>query len=198
MGYTLYGNTNTRAFRVVWMLEELGLEYTHVQDAPHGENVRRVSPLGKIPVLQDGEAIIPDSGAILTYLSDKHGRFTAPAGTPERGQQDAMTFRILDELDAVVWTAARHTFVLPKEDRIGEVKPTCAKEFGRNFEAICAEMKGDYLMGDELTVPDILLVHCSSWARMAKFPPPPESFKAYFNRIRSRPGFQAAAAKSAG
>ncbi|MCT4559208.1 MAG: glutathione S-transferase family protein [Pelagimonas sp.] len=198
MSYTLYGKTNTRAFRVVWMLAELGLDYEHVQEGPHGASIREISPLGKIPVLKDGDAVIPDSGAILTYLADKHGRFTAPAGTPERGQQDAMTFRILDELDAVVWTAARHSFVLPEEERVKAVKATCAAEFTRNIARICDEMKGDYLMGDELTVPDILLVHCSSWARMAKFPEMPENFKPYFKRIKERPGFQAAAAKSAG
>jgi len=83
---------NSRSQRVLWMLEELGLAYEvrrYQRDAktmlaPPG--LRAVHPLGKSPVISDGELTLAESGAILEYLVEKHGggRFVPPPGTPER------------------------------------------------------------------------------------------------------------------
>jgi len=192
--YKLVGNRKTRAFRALWMLEELGVPYEHIAAEPRSDEVRAFSPLGKVPVLVDGDHMIPDSMAILTYLTDKHGAFTYPAGTPERAQQDAWTFRLLDEVDAVLWTAARHSFILPEDQRVPEVKESLKAEFGRNIEQIASEMTSDCLVGDDLTVPDVLLAHCLGWAQNAKFPDVPTVLVNYLQRMRERPAFQRAAA----
>ena len=83
---------NSRSQRVLWMLEELGLAYEvrrYQRDAktmlaPPG--LRAVHPLGKSPVISDGELTLAESGAILEYLVEKYGggRFVPPPGTPER------------------------------------------------------------------------------------------------------------------
>jgi glutathione S-transferase len=82
---------NSRSQRILWLLEELGLEYEikkYQRDpktmlAP--PELRAVHPLGKSPVIQDGDAIVAESGAIIEYLVDRHGATLAPAaGTPER------------------------------------------------------------------------------------------------------------------
>ena len=82
--YTVIGGTKSRAFRVMWMLEELGQPYTLNPAAPRSEEARKYNPSGKIPALVDGDEVLTDSLAIMTYLADKHGALTAPAGTPER------------------------------------------------------------------------------------------------------------------
>lgn len=195
MSYTLYGSVRSRAFRVLWMLEELGVPFTHVPAGPQSEEVRQVSPLGKVPVLVEGDMVIPDSSAILTYLADKHSAFTAPAGTQERARQDAWTFRILDEIEGQLWTAAKHSFVLPEAERVPEVKIACRAEYARNLEQIMAEAAGPYLMGDDISVPDFILCHCGGWAQNASFPEASKSFRAYLKRLRSREPFQRAAAR---
>ncbi|MGH1416035.1 MAG: glutathione S-transferase family protein [Pelagimonas sp.] len=192
MTYTLFGSARSRAFRVIWMLEELGQSYDHVDAAPQSQDVQKVSALGKIPVLQVGDDVIPDSTAILTFLADKHGAFTAQAGTIARAKQDAITFRILDDIESQLWTAARHSFVLPEEERVPEVKATCKAEFERNVTKLIAEIDGPYLMGEAFTVPDIILTHLANWAISAKFPAPSEAFSQYLARTRARPGFKAA------
>ncbi|MCK0149965.1 glutathione S-transferase [Marivita sp. S6314] len=192
--YKLVGLRMTRAFRALWMLEELGVPYEHVPAAPRSDEVRAVSPLGKVPVLVDGDVVIPDSMAILTYLADKHGAFTHPAGSAARAQQDAWTFRILDEVDAVLWTAARHSFVLPDAERVPAVKDSLKAEFARNMGQIASEMTSECLMGADPLVPDFLLAHCLGWARNADFPDAPEVLVAYLRRLRARPAFQRAAA----
>ena len=71
--YTVIGGYKSRAFRVLWALEELGLDYIHLPVAPHDDAVKEHSALGKIPVLLDGDQAIPDSVAILMHLANKHG-----------------------------------------------------------------------------------------------------------------------------
>lgn len=195
MSYTLYGAVRSRAFRILWLLEELGVDYEHVPAGPQSDEVRAISPLGKVPVLVSDGQVIPDSTAILTYLADRHGAFTAPAGTHQRARQDAWTFRILDDIEGQLWTAAKHSFVLPEDERVPEVKAACRAEYARNIDKIFADMQDPYLCGEDMTVPDIILGHCGGWAQSAKFPEATPAFADYLSRLRSRPAFRQAAGK---
>ena len=189
--YTVIGSEKSRAFRVLWMLEELGARYEHRPEPPRSDAVRAHNPSGKIPVLLDGDAVLTDSTAILTYLADRHGKLTHPAGTPGRARQDGWTHRILDEIDSVLWTAARHSFILPEEMRVPQVKDSLKAEYSQSIGRIIDEMTGEWLMGDTFTLADIILVHCGGWARTAGFPTDNEAFKAYIKRARARPAFLA-------
>lgn len=194
--YTLIGATTTRAARVQWMLEELGVTFDHHAVKPHDGAVTQHYPSGKVPVLLvDGEPIT-DSAAILQFLADKHGLFTYPAGTIERARQDALTHAILDEFDAVLWTAARHSFILPEDKRVPEVKESLRWEFTRNQAGFVKRMgDGPFLMGDTMTVPDILLAHCLLWARAAKFDVTEPRLLDFLGHMRDRDAFKRVYAK---
>ena len=79
MTITVHHLNNSRSQRVLWLLEELGLPYEikHYQRdaktmlAP--AELRTVHPLGKSPVITDGEATVAESGAIIEYLIERHG-----------------------------------------------------------------------------------------------------------------------------
>lgn len=188
--YRVIGNVASRSFRVLWMLEELGVPYEHVNAGPRSDEVYAHNPLGKIPVLIDGETPVADSTAIITYLADKHGKLTAPAGTLERARQDAMTNRILDEFDACLWSAARNSFILPEDKRVPEIKETLKWEFARSEAALVRDMDDTpFLMGKEITVPDIVLGHCLGWAIVAKFGVSEPALSAYLDRLKSRPAY---------
>ena len=191
---TLYGTSKTRALRPLWLLEELGLDYTHQPTPPHGDALKPMSNLGKVPVLDADGTAITDSTAILTYLADREGRFTAPAGTIERAEQDALTFMILDDLEGQLWIAAKHSFILPEERRVPAVKETAKWEFARNIDKLMERRRGTWLMGDDMTIPDILAVHCGGWAKSAKFDTPNEDYIAYIKQGRARDAFKRAAA----
>lgn len=192
--YTVIGTPMSRSFRVLWTLEELGQPYELNPAPPQSPEILQVSALGKVPALIEGDEVITDSTAIITYLADKHGGLTAKAGTLARAHQDAMTQRFLDELDAVLWTAARHSFALPKDQRVPEVKPSLKWEFNRNLDRIEGQIKGPYVMGEEFTIADIVLTHCLNWAFGAKFPIENEALLAYGKTMRARPGHQRVAA----
>ena len=194
MGYTLIGAVKSRAFRVLWTLEELGLDYDHIDAAPRSAEVMRVSPAGKVPVFIADDVPITDSVAIMTYLADRHGALAFAPGTTERAHQDSLTHLILDEFDALLWTAARHSFVLPEEHRLPAIKDSLQWEFTRSQSHIVSRMdaNGPFLMGETMTIADILLAHCCGWATNAKFPITEPRLQAHMTMMRARAAFNRA------
>ena len=80
--YTVIGSPKTRAFRVIWMLEELGLPYAIKRYERNKKTMlappelRQVHPLGKSPVIEDDGCVVAETGAIVEYLVEKaDGRF---------------------------------------------------------------------------------------------------------------------------
>ncbi len=184
--YKVYGIAVTRTFRILWMLEEIGEPYELIEAGPHSAPVLALNPSGKVPLLEVDGTVLSDSTAILTYLADKHGKLTFPAGSLERAKQDGLTHKVLDELDAVLWTASRHSFILPEEQRVPEVKPSLKWEFSRNLKRLSDQFEGPFLMGDTMTIADIILAHCLNWAFSAKFPIEDEKMLAFSKEMRER------------
>lgn len=88
---TVHHLNNSRSQRVLWLLEELGLDYTivpYTRDASMlaPASLRAVHPLGKAPVIEDGGLVIAESGAIVQHVLERHGagRLVPPPDTPER------------------------------------------------------------------------------------------------------------------
>ena len=89
---TVHHLNNSRSQRIIWLLEELGVPYEikrYKRDpktslAP--PELLRVHPLGKAPVITDGDLTIAESGAIVEYLVDRYGKgaLIPPPGSPER------------------------------------------------------------------------------------------------------------------
>ena len=195
MSYTVIGSAKTRALRVIWMLEELGQPYDHKPALPRSDEVTQVNVSGKVPVLIADGATLTDSTAILTYLADRHGQFTHPAGTLERARQDGFTGLILDEIDGVLWTASRHSFILPAEMRLPEIKTSLKWEYARNLARLAGQFGGPFLMGERMTVPDILLAHCLTWAVSAKFPEAMLVMAEFHGRMLARSAYLRAIAR---
>ena len=88
---TLHHLNNSRSQRILWMLEEIGVDYQikHYQRDPQTllapAELRQVHPLGKSPLITDGELTLAESGAIIEYLAERYGDWLLPAaGSPER------------------------------------------------------------------------------------------------------------------
>jgi len=188
--YQVVGSTKSRTARVLWMLEELGQPYEHIPAAPRSAEVSALNPAGKVPVLIVDGTAITDSTAIIQFLADRHGALTHPAGTLARAQQDSLTQFLLDEFDAALWMAARHSFILPEELRYSAIKDSLKWEFSRSQTELVRRMgEGPFLMGAEMTVPDILCAHCGVWAISARFPITEPALEAYIERMCARPAY---------
>ncbi len=195
--YTVIGSPKSRTLRVLWLLEEMGLEYAHEPAAPRSGLVLEHYAVGKIPVLLEDDVALTDSSAIMTYLADKHAAFTYPAGTQERAIQDGHTHFLLDEFDACLWTAARHSFILPEALRVPEIKKSLIWEFERSQKRFVDRLGGGpFLMGQKMTIADIIAAHCGGWAITAKFPITEPVFRDYIDRMRARSAFGRAVSKS--
>jgi glutathione S-transferase len=89
---TVHHVDNSRSQRVLWLLEELGVDYEIKRSRRNPKtmlapaSLREVHPLGKSPVITEGPHTIAESGAIIEYLVDRHGggRLVPRPGTPER------------------------------------------------------------------------------------------------------------------
>jgi glutathione S-transferase len=194
--YQVIGTVQSRTLRVLWMLEELHQPYDHLAVSPHSEGVMTVNPAGKVPVLVVDGTPITDSTAILTYLADRHGAMTHPAGTLDRARQDSLTQFLLDEFDAALWLAFRHSLVLPEEIRLPAIRNSLHWEFERSQKTLVRRMAEDgFLMGDRMTVPDVILSHCLTWALRVRFPIVEHRLTDYLDRMRARPAYCRAIAR---
>src|SRR5262249_9561537 len=88
---TVYSAPNTRAIRVIWVLEEIGAK-AEIKSMPypprkHDPGYFAVNPTGMVPLLIDGEVQLSESMAICDYLATKHGSpLVVPTDDPERPQ----------------------------------------------------------------------------------------------------------------
>ena len=67
-----------------------------------------------------------------------------------RARQDSVVHMLLDEFDAVLWTSARHSFILPEERRLPEIKDSLKWEFATSVDGVFAA--GDCRRGQSLVV----------------------------------------------
>ena len=197
MTIKLYGNRGTRALRCYWVLEELEVPYeVQTIDFRAGDNrtpeYLKINPNGKVPALTDGDLALFESAAICAYLADKFpdkGLIPA-AGTAERATHDQWMYFCMSALEQPLWSMAKHKFVLPKEHRLPEMRSVATYEFGRVSPIVARALEGrDYLMGDSLTVADIMVGQTLIWAQLIKAPIESEVLDAYITRLKQRPAF---------
>jgi glutathione S-transferase len=204
---------NSRSQRILWLLEELGLDYEikkYQRDpktmlAP--PELRAVHPLGKSPVIQDGDTIVAESGAIIEYLVGRYGngRLQPALGTPERlrytyflhyAEGSAMPPLLLKLVFDRVESAPAPFFVRPIARAIatkvkeGLILPQLRKHL--------AFMEGelanrDWFAGSEFSAADIQLsfpleAAASRAGLDAKYP----KLNAFLARIHARPAYQRA------
>jgi len=92
MSIVLYHHPFTRAANVLWMLEEVGapyeLRFVDIMKGAHkAPELLALNPMGKLPILTDGDAVVTESAAIGLYLADRHayGRLAPKVDDPARG-----------------------------------------------------------------------------------------------------------------
>jgi len=187
MSIVLYHHPFSRAANVIWMLEEVGVPYelrfvdlmTGKHKAPE---IVALNPMGKLPILTDGDAVVSESAAVGLYLADRYayGRLAPKVDDPARG------------------TYLRWSFFAPSVIEPGSM----AKQAGWTYKegaagwgsydamigAMEEALKGrDYLLGKELTMADCIFGGTVGFMLKFKMLEPRPSFTAYAERIAARP-----------
>lgn len=198
----LYFAPKSRAVRVAWLLEEMGLDYELVSYAL-GDPVMRsaefraeVHPMGRVPVLVDGEVQIMESGAILEYLLTRHGDGRFRPANNDAGYPAYLQWLHYAEgmLMPPINSYMVETFFLPPERR-SEVHAKRAKKLlGQMLIAVDAALEGrDYLAG-AFSAADIMSGSAAISAKgigvdVSDMP----NLDAYIDRLIARPAYQTAA-----
>ena len=188
---------NSRAGRIIWLLEELELPYEvnnmafHPKDLKSDEHRKR-HPLGRIPVLDDGDIRIYESGAIVEYIIDRHKNGgLKPSINSDKYPYYLQWFHycegmIMPPMNTIVV----HTVLLPPDRRDETVLGQAQRLLTRALEPINAALEGkDYLIGD-FSGADIMLGHsCYMSNRMGCVTDEMKNIKDYVERLSSRPAF---------
>ncbi len=189
----------SRALRIHWLLEEMGLEYEIVPiDIEKVEEgvLRDKNPLSLVPVLEDGDAVVFESAAIIEYLLDRYGERGL---RPERGSPEHVRY--------LAWLSAGETVTLPLGGYLehtldqpgfdaagGVMRPEIAADhkarFERYLEGVERTLEGqDWIVGETFTAADVMLAYAVLGATMfslldaERFP----NVAAYAARLSARP-----------
>lgn len=204
----LWGAGTTRTIRPHWTLQEIGMDYEKRLIGPRTgetqtEEFRALNPRGKIPVLQDGELILAESAAIINYLVENYASdsgLVPRSGTPQRGLYDQWCFFVMTELDAhTLYILRRHDDLAHLYGQAPNAVQAAKEGFARQVAGATRALRagGPYLLGDDFTCADVLLMTCLTWARYCKIPLAAELTE-YMRLLTSRPAYRRAAAINGG
>jgi len=191
---------NSRAGRIVWLFAELGLEYELNKMAFHpkdlkSEEHRRRHPLGRVPVLDDGDVSIYESGAIVEYVMARYGDGgLKPAVDAPEFPEYLQWFHYCEGMVMPpINTIMVHSVLLPPDRRNPETLAQAQRLLGRSVAPVDAALEGrEYLIGD-FSAADIMLGHSLFMAnRLGQVPDELANLKGYVKRIEERPAFQTA------
>ncbi|MBV7538870.1 glutathione S-transferase [Duganella sp. sic0402] len=204
---------NSRSQRVLWLLEELGLEYEIVRYQRDPKTMlappelKAIHPLGKSPVITDNGVVVAESGAIAEYLIDTYGngRLVPPAGTEERrrwtyflhyAEGSAMAPLLMKLIFDRVESSPAPFFVKPIAKAIaGKVKGSyILPQIAMHLDYLEAELsQRPWFAGNEFSAADIQmsfpLEAASARGGLNESRP---QLAAFLQRIHSRPAFQRA------
>lgn len=195
---TLYYSPQTRATGTRVLLEELGAPYDlHVLNMKAGEQRQpaylAINPLGKVPAIRHGDALVTEQVAIYIYLADL---FPAAGLTP--ALDDPMRGPYLRWI--AYYGASFEPAVIDKfmKHEPAPVTQSPYADYDSMLGALEAQLAtGPYLFGDRITAADILWGVAFSWTMMFGIVPKKDVFVRYAERITSRPAFQRISAADA-
>ncbi|MEE4351037.1 MAG: glutathione S-transferase family protein [Pacificimonas sp.] len=186
----------TRAERVFWMLEEVGVEYepvlVDIRKDPRSDpaGFTAASPLGKVPAITDpgsgsgagGEAKIADSAAIAMYLGDRYaaGRLAPALDDPLRGEY-------------LTWTLFTPSVIEPAMSELvsgAEAQPT--RNAWGSWETMLAALETrltgrEWIVGDDFTMADLMVAGSIDFMAQFGMLEPSPVLQRYRERARSRP-----------
>ncbi|MEM9008872.1 MAG: glutathione S-transferase family protein [Cyanobacteria bacterium P01_F01_bin.86] len=186
---TLYHNPMTRSLRVLWLLEELGLDYAlKLVDfiAPtDGQAFVQNTPTGRFPTLEDGKITLCESGAIIEYLIERYGdgRLAPPLDSPLRAKY--LQWMHFPEGTLNPYINAIQRFAASSSSAI----VTLGDELNTAVGFVNSELaEHPYIVGKDFTGADIMLaVSLLSVNRLGLLTESHTHIAAYFERLQSRP-----------
>ena len=194
---TLYHAAPSRSSIIRWMLEEIGEPYeVQLLSLSKGDNrapdYLAVNPMGKVPALRHGDAVITEAAAICAYLADEFPRvkLNVPIGDPRRGPYLKWLFFGPSCIEPAMMDRA-----FPRKEEARRA----ALGYG-DFDTVIkvvadAVARGPYILGEQFTAADVVIGSTLRFGMLFKLLPEQPEFTAYTGRLAQRPSLQRAEAK---
>jgi glutathione S-transferase len=205
----LYHCTDTRSFRPLWLLEELGIEYqlTPINIFGDGKTDRdylTLNPNASVPTLKYNNNVIWEAGAICMYLCDMNPEsgLSPDVSSLYRSEYLKWMFYVTSTMEYPLVDLFLHSKLLPKEKRRQSVVEYSLERYKKILVVINNSMNGNnpmmvqrpYMIGHEFSVVDIMVSSTLNWfpELLHEFP----HLKSYVDRCINRPSFQEAIEKN--
>lgn len=199
---TIHHSPRSRSMRVVWLCEELNIEYRlepveMFSDAMKRPEYLAVHPLGKVPAIEDGDFILWETGAILNYLDAHYGQ--GRLIPPRDSQAGALAAQWMEygenPLTVIMGEIAAHSGPMPEERRIPALVER-GREIAPSLVGVVerALQENEWILGDAFSAADIMLCFGLNIARYLGYvsEETPRT-EAYCDRALARPAYQRAA-----
>ncbi len=207
---TLYGVARSRASRPMWMLAEIGLDYTHVpviqayrlatpmaDDAPLNTGSAAflaVNPLGQIPCMTDGDLTLTESLGITLYLGKTYGGDLGPRDASEDAMMVQWTLMAVTGIEGPALEMMYVQADGQADTPVGVgVIAIAAEKLRRPLRRLQAHLEAaEWMVGGRFTAADINVAECLRYAQghptlLGEFP----AVSAWLTRAQARPAFKA-------
>lgn len=189
-----------RGFRVVWLLEEMGLAYRLrgvdlLAEVENDAEFLEINPAGFIPAIRDGEVTMVESIAILEYLLGRYGPTVLAPGAQEAAFPAYQQFLHLGEagLAASVYFVSGARNIAPQSERDNWSARQAMEVFTTRLTLVTRQLgRAPYMAGDAFTAADISVGYALEMARKNIGFVFGEAEQAYMTRLRQRGGYQRA------
>ena len=201
MTLEIYGFSQSRAFRTLWLAEEIkaakGLDFTHEgstpQPGPELDALLAMNPMGQVPVINDDGFVLRESMAINLYLAKKHNVLA-----PQTPEQEALamqwSFWVMTAVESHALNALKYNLGAMGFEKDPEKVAEEVAQLERPLRVLESHLgSNSYLVGDEFTVADLNVACVVLWLRMgqidfAQYP----AIASWFEKCTSREAATAA------
>ncbi len=198
MSITLYFAPGTRATRIAFLLEELGVPWDKVTlDLARREHKApaylAINPNGVVPALKDGDTVIFESVAIALYLADRFAekRLAPPPDSPLRGRYLSWMVWSMTTLEPPIGDVYVER-LKPAEQQSAATIDAALQRFCASAQVLEGELAGPYLLGDTLSAADAMVGCVLSFAGMLGMLEGHDRLRDYVARITERPAYRRA------
>jgi glutathione S-transferase len=197
MSVVLYHHPFSRAANVVWMLEEVGvdheLRFVDIMAGAHKKpEIVALNPMGKLPILVDGDTVVTEEAAMGLYLADRYslGKLAPAFDDPARGTYLRWSLFAPSVIEPGVMAKAGGWEFKPGQAGWG----TYESMLGAMESAIAGR---DYILGERFSMADIIFGGSLRYMLRIKMLEASPTFRAYADRLGARPALQRAEARNA-
>jgi glutathione S-transferase len=186
-----------RDLRVRWALEESGLPYEQILIGPDDQKsaeYRKRQPFGQVPVLDDGDFTLFESGSIVMYIAEK-SQTLLPADSEGRARALTWMFAALNSVEPFVSNLNAIDLFAPNEEWAKLRRPGAESALRGRLESLSKAL-GDrrHLEGESFTAGDLLMITVLRFLRHTSIIADYPNLAAYKERGEARPAFQRALA----